>query len=233
MVVWKWHKQAVQKEALRYHNRGAFRTQSKQAYEAARRNGWLDEVCKHMCPPQHRYSLEEILEKSNKFKHVKDFESEYPAECDRARRNGWMPHVWKHMTPAQRIYSEKDVRKVSKRCSSRMEFKERFHGVYQAAQRMNILNSVCQHMEEKAPAHVYVFEFGTEVYVGISCAPKVRWGQHRLRKDSVGKLARNVEPRLLTSSMIPRHQAESLEKFYIQEYRRQGFTVHNKNHNKG
>src|SRR5690606_6591738 len=43
-----WTKEQVAKEALLYPNRAAFSKGSGGAYNSARRNGWLDEICFHM-----------------------------------------------------------------------------------------------------------------------------------------------------------------------------------------
>jgi predicted GIY-YIG superfamily endonuclease len=44
----KWTKEICQLEALRYAKRNEFKVNSPLAYGAARRNKWLDEICKHM-----------------------------------------------------------------------------------------------------------------------------------------------------------------------------------------
>jgi hypothetical protein len=43
-----WTKSMVLEEAKKYTNRSVFQTRSKKAWHAARANGWLDYVCKHM-----------------------------------------------------------------------------------------------------------------------------------------------------------------------------------------
>lgn len=43
-----WTKEKCHEEALKYDIRGIFHQNSTSAYDAARRNGWLDEICSHM-----------------------------------------------------------------------------------------------------------------------------------------------------------------------------------------
>lgn len=43
-----WTKERCQEEALKYRSRSEFTKSNKGAYNAARRNGWLDEICSHM-----------------------------------------------------------------------------------------------------------------------------------------------------------------------------------------
>jgi predicted GIY-YIG superfamily endonuclease len=46
----KWSKDKCKKEALKYNHRNDFRKGSRGAYELARRNKWLDDICNHMTP---------------------------------------------------------------------------------------------------------------------------------------------------------------------------------------
>ena len=43
-----WSKERCQKEALKYDKRWGFGKSSRVAYEMARKNGWLDDICSHM-----------------------------------------------------------------------------------------------------------------------------------------------------------------------------------------
>jgi predicted GIY-YIG superfamily endonuclease len=44
----KWHKDACQKEALKYNKRGHFAKKSQGAYSSSLKNQWLNEICNHM-----------------------------------------------------------------------------------------------------------------------------------------------------------------------------------------
>ena len=48
-----WTKERVRKEALKYEAKGRFIRASPGAYNAAKKHGWLDEVCAHMKPKRH------------------------------------------------------------------------------------------------------------------------------------------------------------------------------------
>jgi len=47
----KWTKEEVHAEALKYTRRTKFARGNSRAYQSARNNGWLDEVCSHMPNP--------------------------------------------------------------------------------------------------------------------------------------------------------------------------------------
>lgn len=50
----KWTEEACQIEALKYSTHIEFKRESKGAYLAARKNGFLEKICSHM-PPDDRY----------------------------------------------------------------------------------------------------------------------------------------------------------------------------------
>ena len=43
-----WTKERCKEETLKYNTRSEFQKGSESAYQAARKNGWLDDICKHM-----------------------------------------------------------------------------------------------------------------------------------------------------------------------------------------
>ena len=47
-----WSKENCAREAKKHKNRNSFRKESGGAYNAARKNKWLDEICAHMEPPK-------------------------------------------------------------------------------------------------------------------------------------------------------------------------------------
>lgn len=55
MKSFKWSKEKCQNIALKYKHRKEFQTKHKNAYSAARYNGWLDEICEHMIPRGDKY----------------------------------------------------------------------------------------------------------------------------------------------------------------------------------
>lgn len=231
MVAYKWNKAYIAERASRYHKRGAFRIGDKQAYEAARRQQILDDVCSHMDAPQKKKSKEEILNHALGFKSMIDFKKRAPEYYDSACKRGFLKDLWKIFDPVVEVWTIARIASVAAECKSRGEFKEKYPGAYQRAQRMGVLQDVCAHMPNKPPAHVYVYCDDTYAYVGVSSAPKtVRRWQHQQRNDMVGTLSRKCAPRLLTKVPLPRNQALALERQYILEYTRRGYKVLNVKH---
>lgn len=57
-----WNKERCRLEALKYSNRSEFSKQSNGAYTAALKNGWLDEICKHMIIKWQRKWIKKAVE---------------------------------------------------------------------------------------------------------------------------------------------------------------------------
>ena len=86
-----WTKEMIYKEALKYDTKNEFRQGSNSAFQIASRNGWLDDITKHMTP------VDRVLWTYDKTKEfAKKFDSRYkmfvasPAAYNRARRQGWL-----------------------------------------------------------------------------------------------------------------------------------------------
>lgn len=220
MVIWKWTKEAIVKEASRFPNRGAFRLQAKQAYDAAIRQNILEEVCAHMRLPQHIYSDEELRESALRYSTIKEFLATEPKAFDRVMRRGKLAEYTKHMRRVVQPWTPDRIKEVALRCDSRREFSDLYSGAYQAARRLKIMDEVCGHMTtQRSAAYVYVYESYSVAYVGISSSPfKHRRDAHCERDDALGTLARTTAPRLLTKKKLPRSEAEALEREYIVQY---------------
>ena len=68
MVNGYWTKERTVEEALKYETRFEFQMGSRQAWEAAQRNGWLDDVCAHMEFVGSRYERAVYFIRSNIYK---------------------------------------------------------------------------------------------------------------------------------------------------------------------
>ncbi len=86
-------KEICAEEALKYSSRGEFQTASKRFYIAARRRGWLDEICSHMeylRNPSDELTLERCAEEARKYETRTDFARGSTGFYIKARRMGWM-----------------------------------------------------------------------------------------------------------------------------------------------
>lgn len=88
-----WTKEKCAREAKKYKTRSKFQKGSNGAYDAARKHGWMDEVCGHMIlsqKPSGYWTKKMCFNEVLKFKTIKLFRKESPSAYAAAHRNGWM-----------------------------------------------------------------------------------------------------------------------------------------------
>lgn len=89
----KWTYEACRKDALKYASRGEWSNKSPSAYQAARRGGWLDNVCKHMQPqrkPPGYWTLARCKTKAKAFVTRAEWQREHRASYNAAYAKGWL-----------------------------------------------------------------------------------------------------------------------------------------------
>lgn len=114
-----WTLDRCKKEALKYDFRTEFINSSPTAYSIAHKNGWLDEVTKHMnykC--RQIWTKEEALREALKYNSKTDFMNGSNGCYQVCLKNGWMNDVSSHMislVEKRKIYNKDVVKKeVSK-----------------------------------------------------------------------------------------------------------------------
>ncbi|MFC1670113.1 hypothetical protein ACFL20_06935 [Spirochaetota bacterium] len=136
---YKWDKENCLKEALNYDTRSKFGKGSAGACDAARRNGWLDDICEHMVSPikpMNYWTKARCKEAAKECKSRKEFETKFRTACGKSRKNGWMDEFCKHMLRKSKpagYWTLEKVSKIAKKCESKKEFKEKHSDAYHAA----------------------------------------------------------------------------------------------------
>jgi predicted GIY-YIG superfamily endonuclease len=147
----KWSYQVVQEEATRYTTKKAFVANSNGAARAAYSNGWINDVCRHMHPPQHpRYwTFKKVKDEAKKYTTRTEFTNKSAGAASAAKKNGWMDKVCEHMVSgrAARTYWTFDkVKEEATKYSTKKEFKEKSSSASTTAQRNGWMIEVCSHM---------------------------------------------------------------------------------------
>ncbi len=65
-------------------------------YTAAKRNGWLDDVCLHMTPgkrPNGYWTIDKVREEAKKFNSRSEFKRKSGSAYSYALKNGWLDDV--------------------------------------------------------------------------------------------------------------------------------------------
>ena len=124
------------------------------AYNSARRNGWLDEVCSHMEILYGKWkTIDDIKEEVKKYKSKQEFQKAQPGAYLVIRTNGWLKEVFsifpKFETKWGRIET---VKEEALKYNSIIEFYKMCGSAYNSARRNGWLDEVCSHMvSEKYP----------------------------------------------------------------------------------
>lgn len=95
-----WTKEKCLEEANKYYTRNSFNISSKAAYAAAYKNGWLDDICKHMTSlikPIGFWSFEICKVEALKYNTKKEFREKANGAYDAAKRNNWIDDICEHM----------------------------------------------------------------------------------------------------------------------------------------
>ena len=94
---WKWTKEAVLADALKYSSKSEWRKNSR-AYAMATRQGWLDEACAHMQVLwTAKWNKEAVLADALKYQARGEWENNSSGAVASAKRNGWYEEATQHM----------------------------------------------------------------------------------------------------------------------------------------
>jgi hypothetical protein len=234
-----WTKEMVHEEALKYTRRVDFQKNSAAAENAARKNGWLDEVCSHMVRLKTvGRTKEECHEVALKYQIVKDFKDNDGAVHLYANRRGWLHDITSHMKKNINWDDRKDeVHQVALKYQNRGEFCLKDEKYYEVARRRGWLDDVCGHMisvghKFKRLVYVYKFEDNT-VYVGLTGNDIKRSHSHSTSNDSPvyrysQEMGLNPTKEIITDGYIDSEVAKNIEHETIELYRGLGWNVLNK-----
>ncbi len=88
-------------KALQFEYKKDFRKNVNKYYNAAIRNGWIDEISKHMIKLKIMWTEEMCIEKSKEFDSIHEFSNKYSSACRAARKLGIYNEITKHMYKAR------------------------------------------------------------------------------------------------------------------------------------
>jgi hypothetical protein len=87
-----WDKKSCKKEALKYKHRTEFQKNNGSAYQSARKNGWLNDICSHMKwinRPNGYWTKEKCKKESLKYNSRSEYQKNSTSYTS-AQRNGWL-----------------------------------------------------------------------------------------------------------------------------------------------
>jgi len=205
-----WTKKNCKKEALKYTTRGEFQKGSLGAYFSSCKNGWLDDICKHMVEilkPKGYWTKENCRKESLKYKTILEFRKGSSGAYISSRKNGWLGDVCGHMVELRKPYgywTKETCLQESLKCKTKKEFIKGYPGAYNASRKNGWLDEICGHMEVVGNLKmrgIYVFEFeDNHAYVGLTYNFKRRYNEHMNNIDGV--VYKHIEETNLTPKFI-------------------------------
>lgn len=235
----KFRKDEIAAEAAKFSKRSHFRSGSQAKYHAAKRYGWLDEVCAHM-DVRKNWTYEAVKEEALKYATRTEFSRGSAGAYNRALKMKWLDDVGAHLKKVSNdARSFDEVQREAAKYQYRSEFKERAYGYYLRAQRSGWLDAVCAHMDFRSDngklhcVYLIINERLNQAYVGIT--RQNVWKRFREHKSARNKTTskeisqlEDTEFKQLTDYIYDTRDVRKFaEQKFIDEYKKLGFEILN------
>lgn len=150
----KWTKSKCIEEAMKYKELSQFNKNSRCAYNAAKKYGWLDEMSVHMSKIIHWIRDKELCrEEAMKYETRKDFSEKSRGAYSAAYENEWLDDICSHMKNNGYIINKKGTWQNKERCrdeamkyDTRISFQRGSKGAYVSSLSNGWIDDICSHM---------------------------------------------------------------------------------------
>ena len=173
-----WTKEKCHAEVLKFKTRTEFQRERGGAYNAARKNGWIDDICSHMTrlkKSRDFWTKEKCHQEALKCKTRTEFSKNSHGAYYVARKNGWLDEVCSHMTSTRKpkgYWTKERCHEEALKFKTRGEFQKKLNKAYYVARKKGWLDEICSHMTS-------------------SRKPKDYWTKERCHKESLKLKSRN------------------------------------------
>lgn len=151
-----WNEENCQIEADKYSSRSEFQTKCGSAYQIARKNDWLDDICSHMpelLHPVGYWTLATCIKNASKYKTTTEWKSAPRSGYSAAHKNGWLDQCRNHMSKLKKpngYWTKKTCTKEAKKYTRRSDFGTKSSGAYNVALTNKWFKEICSHMPNRA-----------------------------------------------------------------------------------
>ncbi len=142
----KWDKETVQQIANKYEFRNDFKKNDYSAYQAARYNGWYDEVTSHMGKKLKSWDKETVMDLAKNYTKMNDFIKNHPQAYNSALGRGWIEDLQKIMVPAYEKWNKDKVFQEALKYNTKNDFRNNSKKAYDAAILHGWYDEVTAHM---------------------------------------------------------------------------------------
>ena len=168
-----WSYEECKKEASKYKSRCEFRDVKGGAYNSARKNGWLDDICSHMktlkLPNGHWNNKENCRLAALESPDRTFFKENYTSAYAISYKNGWLDEIISHLERKNKSYwkSKENCKKAALTTDSRAEFGKKFPTAYKFSRKNKWMDDICSHMKNKKVPNGY---WNKENCMKIACS---------------------------------------------------------------
>ena len=245
-----WTKEKCWLEALKCNTRGEFSAITNGAYNSAYREGWLDEICSHMeigrntrTRMKGRWTMETSKEEALKYETRGEFYNGSKGAYNWCWRNECLDEVCDHMEPPRNTrktcnWTKEKCQEEALKYETRSEFYRCSSSAYQWCWRNECLDEVCDHMsgvrDNELPRCIYAHMFpDRSIYIGLTCdVGRREENRSNDENDAVTKYKLETgyeSDHILLTDYIDEKEAQEKEKIYIEQYRKEGWNILNRN----
>jgi len=232
-----WTKNICYNEALKYKSRTEFSNNSRGAYGASVRNGWIEYVCGHMISNFIYWSKEKCYVEALKYNNRTDFYKQSPLAYSASIRHKWIDDVCSHMRYKHfyNHWNKERCYKEALKYNTRKEFQDNSGSAYNSALRNKWLNDICKHMivlGNKLKRCIYAAEFENNyVYVGLTFNYSKRINDHMCDKRSQvlkHSSSYNILPKFIQlTDYLDVNLSKIEEGFFLEKYKNNGWCLLN------
>lgn len=151
-----WTKERCLREALRFKDFKSFRVKSKKAYKASYRNGWLEEVTKHMTFTRMKHggwTKENCLNEASKYRTPSEFRKKASGAYSKCIDEGWLKEATKHMKrqvqKPRNYWTKENCLLEALKYNTPNDFKKTSPTAYRKSVESGWLEEITQHMTKR------------------------------------------------------------------------------------
>lgn len=181
-----WTSERCRAEALKYPTRSAFQKEAGGAYDAAKHNGWFDQICGHMEEIKKSngyWTFERCQAEALKYKTQSDFQLKASSVYQTIKRNKWSEQICGHMTTGRkpRKWAFERCRAEALKYNTRSAFAKGSGGACNRARIRGWLDQICAHMVDGSPSDGNCFYLWLVVGAFFNGLPVYKFGVTSIR----------------------------------------------------
>lgn len=241
IILPKWNKESCYKEAKKCKSRSEFIKKNGSAYNAAKKNGWLDDYIWFDILRRKRWTYDSCFDEAKKYITLIEFRKKSYGAYTRALRNKWLSDYTWLKTSRHQYWTYEECFDIAKKDHSKKEFCQKNHLAYHAARKHNWIDDYTWLTDDRINlfkdridfVYYYFFEQHNAIYVGRTIRPKDRDKEHVLvENDTVAKFAKEkncaVPNMVIIEENLTLQEGLEQENYWTNYFKDQGYIILNK-----